>query len=208
MTQTPQLVAISGLPGAGKTTLCLALAKRLPTVRLFHYDQYETITKRAPAELQAWIARGADPDEINLDRLVADIAEAKARTEPGGGYIILDTPLGRLHRETSRLIDHAIWIALPAALALARQIGSQADGALRSPDDSAARQFAGWLSGFLQGYEAFIHDISERQTARARQESDLVIDGRQPVEALADSVAAWLEARRHGDAALARPVPS
>jgi uridine kinase len=188
-----QVIAVSGLPGAGKTTLSRALAQALRGARVFHYDDYETVTKWPPAKIQDWVARGADPNEINLDRLAADLAEARSRV--GAGYILLDTPLGRSHRETAKLIDHAVWIDLPSSLALARQIGSQTDAVLQSRDPAAAQNFAAWLSGFLKSYESFIHQTYDLQMTRARDQADFVIDGRQPVEKMVAAVVANIESR-------------
>jgi uridine kinase len=190
-----QVIAISGLPGAGKTTLCHALAGRVPVERIFHYDDYETITRLPPAEIEAWMSRGADPNEIKLDRLVADLNEAKSRAGPGR-YIVLDTPLGRAHRDTARLIDHSIWIALPASLALARQIRSQADAASQSKDAAAPQKFTAWLSGFLRSYEAFIHDAYGLQMDRVRELADSEIDGRLPPAELVSTVVARFEMLR------------
>lgn len=188
-----QVIAISGLPGAGKTTLSRALAQALHGARLFHYDDYETVTKWPPEKIQGWVSRGADPNEINLDRLVADLAAARSRA--AAGYILLDTPLGRSHRETAKLIDHAVWIDLPSNLALARQIGSQTDAALQSHDPSAAQKFTAWLSGFLKSYESFIHRTYDLQMTRAREQADFVIDGQQPIEKMVAAVVTNIEVR-------------
>ena len=144
------------------------------------------------------MSRGADPNEIDLDRLVADMAKAKSEAAQSGSKrtIILDTPLGRSHHKTARFIDHSIWIALPPDLALARQIGRQADAALRSQEPSAPQKFTAWLVGFLQNYGAFIHDTYELQMGRVQQQADFEIDGRLPVEGMIAAALAGIEVKR------------
>jgi adenylate kinase family enzyme len=188
------VIAISGLPGAGKTTVSRALERRLSAARLFHYDDYETITARPRTEIEAWMARGADPNEIDLEGLVAAL-ERETSASAARSIIILDTPLGRTHARTARFIDHSVWIAMPPEIALARQLGSQARAALKSREPAAPAQFAGWVAGFLENYEAFIHQTYELQMARVRPQADFEVDGRARVEAIVETIVARIEPR-------------
>jgi shikimate kinase len=191
-----RVIAISGLPGAGKTTVSRALERRLSAARVFHYDDYETITARPRAEIEAWMARGADPNEIDLERLVADLEREKSAPAAQTGTsrtIILDTPLGRTHAQTARFIDHSVWLAMPPEVALARQLGSQARAAFKSHEPAAPAQFAGWVAGFLENYEAFIHKTYELQMARVRPLADIDVDGRAPVETIVETIVAGIE---------------
>ena len=67
MTPAP-IIAISGHPGGGKTSLTKALRDRLGVPAL-HYDDHEKITSLPPEDVMEWIARGSNYDEIRLDSL-------------------------------------------------------------------------------------------------------------------------------------------
>src|SRR5215469_5017008 len=116
MSALAAVIAVAGPPGGGKTTLVRRLAARLNAPTL-HYDDYEQITRRSPAEVEAWLDRGAPADEVPLP----GFAEALARLKGNGArYIILDFLLGRAHGATAGGIDFLIWIDTPLDIALTR----------------------------------------------------------------------------------------
>lgn len=186
----PLVIAVSGLPGSGKTTLAHALAGRI-SGRVLHYDDYETMTARPAEEIAAWLARGAPPDEIELGPFMKALEAALADSPPA---VVLDTPLGRAHRLMQTVIDRAVWIDLPPDIALARHLQAHADAALNNADSDAPARFAQWLAGFLGNYQAFTHHSYRLQLERVRPLADIVIDGRAPVETSVASVAAKLAA--------------
>jgi hypothetical protein len=60
------VIAVASPPGGGKTTLVRHLSARLGGAPTLHYDDYEQITKRSPAEVEAWLDRGAPAGEVPL----------------------------------------------------------------------------------------------------------------------------------------------
>lgn len=187
MAGRPLVIAISGLPGSGKTSLANALARRL-AARVLHYDDYETMTARPADEIEAWLARGAPPEEIEVGAFVRALEAALQQQPPA---IVLDTPLGRGHEAMKPFIDHSIWIDLPADIALARHLQSHAEVALGSRDNAAPARFAQWLAGFLGNYQAFTHKSYALALDRVRPLADIVIAGDAAIES---SVAAIVDA--------------
>lgn len=175
------IVAISGHPGSGKTSLTKALQERLGVPAL-HYDDYETVTGWPSARVRDWIERGSDYDEIMLEPLVNEMIRL-AESTPRPKCVLLDTLLGRAHRATSELIDTLIWIDTPADIALARKIGAAA-GRARAAQEGPA--FVGWLEAYLAHYTGFIAGTYAVQRERVRPAADIVMDGRASPQRLAD----------------------
>ena len=72
-------------------------------------------------------------------------------------------------------------------------------------DPSAPQKFIGWLAGFLQSYETFVHDAYELQLTRVQQQADVTVDGRAPVEKIVAAVIAGIEDRTRRAKAAASP---
>ncbi|WP_269930474.1 uridine kinase [Aminobacter sp. HY435] len=186
---TAPIVAISGHPGGGKTTLTRALAGRLGVPSL-HYDDYETMTSRPPSEVRDWMARGSDYDEIGLDRLVVALTDLSRRT-PAPKVILLDTLLGRAHRQSGQIIDLLVWIDTPPDIALARKV---AEAAARAAPAEAS-SFVGWLRSYLDHYQGFISGSYMLQRERVRPGADIVLDGCLAPDELADLALSSILAR-------------
>lgn len=177
------VLAISGPPGAGKTTLVGELMRRLPEATAIEMDRYEQATYRAPSEMAAWLARGADYDALPLGPLAADLAALKAGDRP----VVFDTLLGRAHQDSGRSIDRLVWIDLSLDLALSRKLGAMAKSVRNAPRHETER-FVGWLDEYLDYYAGFIHDTYRMQNERVRSGADWFVDGRLPPAAQADAV--------------------
>lgn len=154
------VIAISGYSGAGKTTLSLLLAKEL-SATVVAYDAYQTMTARPVSQTLDWIARGQDYSEIEAPGLVEAIEETC-----NSGAVVFDTPLGRAHPLTGKLIDLSVWIDCPADLALSRKLAQIREQ--QSPAD-----FSQWLQGYLAMYQPLILPSRIAQEARVKPLADI-----------------------------------
>lgn len=185
--RTPFVLALSGPPGSGKSTLSHALSERLGAPVL-SYDTYEAITAWPPERVAAWLAQGAPFDAVPVPGLAEDLARLR-RGEPvpdrerggtlrlsrrgGRPVIVLDTLLGRAHPATGAQIDHLVWLDLPLDLALARKLRSFTAEARRDP--STAPGFLGALDAYLGRYDTLLRPTYALQRERVRPAADQIL---------------------------------
>jgi uridine kinase len=181
---TTAAIAVAGPPGGGKTTLARHLAARLGGAPTLNYDDYEQMTRRSPAEIAAWLDRGAPADEVPLP----NFAEALAGLKRGPArHVVLDFLLARAHQPTARQIDLVIWIDTPLDVALARTLRDQVE---RARAASASAPFTAWLAGYLDSYAGVLHRSYQLQHATVRPHADIILDGMLPPDQLAERATA------------------
>jgi len=179
MTRHP-VIAISGVPGAGKSRATAALAGKLGAVPLA-FDDFETLTQSGPDEVQRWLADGApfarmyDPA---LDAVLDDLSRQ--------GPVVFETPLGRVPPAQDVLITRSIWLDVDRDIALARKL----QASLRMDVWTDAAELSAWMAGFLGSYEALVRPCLDLQAGQVRQRADVVIDGMDAPEAVDAAIAA------------------
>lgn len=124
------VIGISGVTGAGKTTLAAALAHALQATMLA-WDDFDEIAT-GPADYVDWYHRGRNYDEWDYRALAEVLQSLKAkrpilhsvfkRVLQPTKYIIFDAPLGRLHPQTGQYIDICIHIEVPLDVSLCRRL--------------------------------------------------------------------------------------
>lgn len=123
------VIGISGISGAGKTTLAKKLSEDLNAACLF-WDDFDAISK-SPENYVEWYENGCDYHEFDyvaLSNILYELKMGKAVVHPifakklePTKYIIIDAPNGRLHQQTGKFIDHCIHIHTPLDVALIRR---------------------------------------------------------------------------------------
>ena len=175
------VVAVSGMSGAGKSSVVRKTVERLGDATALHFDDYaaESIY---PPDLHDWLARGADVDEWKTPRLVADLR--KLRRGPYA-YVLVEEPFGKTRTEMRELIDLAAHLELPADVLLARRLLRRIEEERHQYGDRLVEQ----LHRDLRDHLATDRTLELTGAANARSAADVVLDGRQTIEEIAETLA-------------------
>jgi uridine kinase len=190
------VLALSGIPGAGKSTLTRQLNTTFPRSRVVYYDQFETITRMGHEQVRAWFKRGGDPNEFALSELAAELTRQTQRPSEDGRrpLVIFETPFGRMHRTTGAFIDFLVWIDTPLDLALARATLSFLHTAKREKSGQLALAFIKWQEQYMMNYP-IVRPMYVAQRETILRAADLVIDGNLATEDSASAIIKTLAER-------------
>jgi uridine kinase len=192
-----KVIAISGFPGSGKTSLMLELSKRIPGA-LLYYDNYQSITEHSIDEISAWMREGADYNDFIIPALAKDLGKLKMGEniiEPGTNrsinaqeYILFETPLGREHKDSGRFIDISVWIDLPLDVALARNLKMFNKIFLSHEEISLIKDDLDWLDMYLTNYLEQVRTMLIAQRKKLIKSADIILEGETTLELMTSNI--------------------
>jgi uridine kinase len=189
------VIAIAGPSGGGKTTLVQSVAALLDQATQVYFDDYDA-SSIYPADMAAWLANDADPNDWKTPQLSSDVLSLRMGSEvlhPNGTtvllptrYIVVEEPFGRERQEMAPLIDFVAVIDLPLEIALARRIRRTIGMGV---EQWSAEQVLKHVDSYLKSYIELGSSLYGTVNTRALASCDLAVDGRKPVEQLAEQIA-------------------
>jgi uridine kinase len=198
----PKIISLSAIPGAGKTSLGELLISILSNAVLLPADDYQQVTEQPVDMLDDWLDGGADYDLFDLSLALGalnDLKNGRSVKNPVDGsivqsaeLIIFETHYGKCHSDSAKLIDFAVWIDTPLDVALARNIIDLSDSSDSFENSDSGEQLR-WLHNYTQQYLQYVRPSLLDQEIRVKQSSDLVLDGSESPQLLAQQLVKGLE---------------
>ena len=187
------VVAVSGMSGAGKTSVVRRTVELLGDAVALHFDDYISVSVY-PSDLRQWLEEGADVEVWRTPRLADDIRALRAGhavTLPETGAVVapadvlvLEEPFGKMRREMMGLIDLAVHIDVPLDVMLARRLLRR----LSEEREQFGERLLDQLQQDLERHIASGRLLEARGAVVARDAADLVLDGTQTIDDLARAV--------------------
>lgn len=176
------VVAISGMSGAGKSSVVRRTLDRLGNATALYFDDYMSVSTY-PADLLDWLARGADVDEWKTPQFAADLRSVRRSGEHA--FVLVEEPFGRRRAEVRDLIDVSAHIDVPADVLLARRLLRR----LTEEREQFGNELLHRLHRDLTEHLTTDRSLEIAGAASARAAADIVLDGRKSIDELADVLA-------------------
>ncbi len=184
----PYVVAVSGIAGAGKTSVIKRAIEVLGNAAALYFDDYRDVSTYPP-DLKDWAQRGADVDEWKTPQLAHDL---RALRETGtASVIIVEEPFGKMRREMADLIDLAMHLDVPADVLLVRRLLRR----LGEERHQFGDQLLDQLHRDLHEYLAIGRELVALGAVQVKDAADVVLDGTKSVEEIAETLAGQVRRR-------------
>jgi uridine kinase len=184
------VVAVSGMSGAGKTSVVRRMVELLGNAVALHFDDYISVSVY-PSDLRQWLDEGADVEIWRTPRLADDIRALRAGnavTLPETGAVVepadvlvLEEPFGKMRSEMAGLIDLTLHIDVPLDVMLARRLLRR----LSEEREQLGERLLDQLQADLDRHIASGRLLEARGAVAARDAADVVLEGTNTIDDLA-----------------------
>jgi len=200
----PFVIAISSISGGGKSVVVNKLAEKLTDSCAIHFDDYETpdTYPKNPLDL---MKNGVDFNMVKSPLLAQHLQALKNGepvTTPRGEvlspacFIIYEGPLGYAQHETGQFIDFLVFIDTPLEVGLARRfVRSFATSQYEDKNRDQLIRLIKELENFTHEYLLWTRNAYQALVDVVRPISDMVVNGEQTPEALAQAIIQALKER-------------
>ena len=182
----PFVISVSGVAGAGKTTVVNALEERLDNSIIVSFDDYDDI--RLDRDINEWSADTNDENEWYVEPIVKDIERL---LNESFDYIIADYPFGYRNLRVGQYINFAVFIDTPLDVALARR--TIRDYTSRAVHRSKIVVSLSTVEEELRFYLETSRPTYTRMPETQKPSSDLVVDGLKSPGEIADEIVGELK---------------
>ena len=201
------VVAVSGVPGAGKSTLIQIVGKALGGASTLHFDDYGG-SSVFPEDFSTWLASGGDPNEWKTPDMVRDLQTLRSglsTSHPRSGItieptpiVILEEPFGRARSEIIAYVDFAAHLRVPLDVVLIRLVRRM----LVEDTLCAEAERQGCPQVVESLFQLYLEDgwreLMQYTEKLAADSADIILDGMQAAEELASQLSDAIRLR-YGD---------